>query len=210
MATKKITELNTLTGAGVANGDLLPIVDIGTPNETKAITADQLAQMPQLSSRYAPLNDQIITIPAGAMVATSGSPTLGGGGDGGRWNSWAMDASTTEVATFGIAFPDWWNTVNVDLWWTNGGAGAGDVRWSVLFDRAGEGDTLSTGRGYSVGVVTATAGLLDVMVKTRTTTGAAIDHTKFINCRIQRLGLDAADTLANDCFLFGAVISRAS
>lgn len=55
MAEVKVSALTALTGANVANGDELYIVDTGSPNVSKKITADELAQMPQLSSRYAPL-----------------------------------------------------------------------------------------------------------------------------------------------------------
>lgn len=52
MAEVKVSALTALTGANVANGDELYIVDTGSPNVSKKITADELAQMPQLSSRY--------------------------------------------------------------------------------------------------------------------------------------------------------------
>ena len=71
MAEVKVSALTALTGANVANGDELYIVDTGSPNVSKKITADELAQMPQLSSRYAPVN--------GAWTAYTPTLTSGSG-----------------------------------------------------------------------------------------------------------------------------------
>jgi hypothetical protein len=44
-----------LTGANLANGDKLAVVDVGSPDVAKYITADELAQGSQFSSRYRPI-----------------------------------------------------------------------------------------------------------------------------------------------------------
>jgi hypothetical protein len=46
-----------LTGANLANGDKLAVVDVGSPDVPKYITADELAQGSQFSSRYAAVTD---------------------------------------------------------------------------------------------------------------------------------------------------------
>lgn len=81
MPDAKVTGLGSLTGANVANGDAVMIVDVsdmtmaGT-GTNKRITADQLAQMPQLSSRYA----SSTAFPSGVFTAWTGiNPTATSG-----------------------------------------------------------------------------------------------------------------------------------
>lgn len=71
----KISQYPAQTGASVANGDLFPIVDVGSPNVSEYITADELAQIPQLSSRYA----SSTSFPAGAWTAWTPTITSGTG-----------------------------------------------------------------------------------------------------------------------------------
>jgi len=52
MADVKVSALTALTGANLANGDQFLVTDVGTPNVSKSITADELAQGSQFSSRY--------------------------------------------------------------------------------------------------------------------------------------------------------------
>jgi hypothetical protein len=73
----KISQLPALTGANLANGDLFPVVDVGSPNQTEYITADELAQGSQFSSRFVAKTD----FPDAAWTAwtptiTSGSGTI--------------------------------------------------------------------------------------------------------------------------------------
>jgi multidrug efflux pump subunit AcrA (membrane-fusion protein) len=59
-----------LTGANLANGDKLAVVDVGSPDVAKYITADQLAQGSQFSTRYASTTN----FPSG--VWTAWTPTV--------------------------------------------------------------------------------------------------------------------------------------
>jgi hypothetical protein len=60
-----------LTGANLANGDKLAVVDVGSPDVAKYITADELAQGSQFSSRYAAVTD----FPDAAWTAWTPSAT---------------------------------------------------------------------------------------------------------------------------------------
>jgi hypothetical protein len=53
MADVKVSALTALTGADLANGDQFLVTDVGSPNVSKSITMDELAQGSQFSSRYA-------------------------------------------------------------------------------------------------------------------------------------------------------------
>jgi hypothetical protein len=61
----KVSQLTALTGANLANGDQFLVTDVGSPNVSKSITADELAQGSQFSSRYASKTD----FPSGAWTA---------------------------------------------------------------------------------------------------------------------------------------------
>lgn len=76
MATAKVTELTTLAGSGVANNDLLLIVDRGTPDVSKAITADELAQAPQLTGRYGRLANANTFTVGGHVIDNDAAGTI--------------------------------------------------------------------------------------------------------------------------------------
>jgi hypothetical protein len=66
MADVKVSALTALTGADLANGDQFLVTDVGSPNVSKSITADELAQGSQFTSRYR----------ASAPTFTSWTPTV--------------------------------------------------------------------------------------------------------------------------------------
>jgi hypothetical protein len=211
MADVKVSALTALTGANLANGDQFLVTDVGSPNVSKSITADELAQGSQFSGRFVPMSAQQVTIGAAAMSAGLGSPSLVLSGDGSRWTGWLLDSASTESVVAHLDVPSTWATFDAFLYWINAGAGSGDVSFSAIFDRAGNGDTLSTGRGAAGQLTsTVTAAAQDVMTVTQIFTGQAVNTTKLINMRLHRNGGDAADTLANDIQVFALVLVRAS
>jgi hypothetical protein len=70
MADVKVSALTALTGADLANGDQFLVTDVGSPNVSKSITADEWAQASQFSGRYATTT----AFPSGAW--TSWTPTV--------------------------------------------------------------------------------------------------------------------------------------
>lgn len=212
MATKKITELNTLTGAGVANGDLLPIVDIGTPNETKAITADQLAQMPQLSSRYVSLASARFSLTANQFFPVQNSPAMGtlGNATSGANRTAAMlfDASAFETVSATIIMPIGWATFSTHLWWANAGAGAGDVTWVHYNDQFSDTDTTDAAPAGTF--VTSTAGLQYVLVRSSFSGTTSATAGQLVRLNIARSATSGSDTLANDAGLVAVELVRAS
>ena len=204
----KISQLTALTGAGLANGDQFLVTDVGSPNVSKSITADELAQGSQFSSRFVPKAGDRMFVGAGEMFATLGSPTLGRTNTTYDWGGWALDSASNEGVGFNFVPPPHWATYDIIAWWTNDGAGSGDVRWSIALGSYA--DAENTAAGASQFSVTATAGLDNVTVKTTLTTGFTDVAGEIVIANIYRLGANAADTLGNDCALLGIELVRAS
>lgn len=208
MAEVKVSALTALTGANVANGDELYIVDTGSPNVSKKITADELAQMPQLSSRYVPLTSDVAWIPAGAFTVTAGSPSITAYATGAiNWPAVLYDASSAEYAGSSAWLPAHWNTFHIDLYWTNAGGGSGNVVWTTLYQSFGDGDTTANLAG---GNNTVTAPAQNVLKVSRTQSSINPTRGRPLFFVIGRLAADAADTLGNDAALIGVALVRAS
>lgn len=207
MAEVKVSALTALTGANVANGDELYIVDTGSPNVSKKITADELAQMPQLSSRYMPKASDTMWIGAASWHLETGVTMADYAG---RTPFVAYDASTTECATITAYLPSWWTTFDVDLYWTNSGGGSGDVRWLMTYGQMGDGDsedstTFSLGSAQNV-----TAPSQRVIKVTRVKSGQSITAGKPFGFALFREADNVGDTLANDAGMLGLLLTRAS
>jgi hypothetical protein len=196
MANQKITDLSAETAPVAA--DLVEIVDdvAGTPTNKK-VTVANLAKA--TAARW---------VSAGEFGAIAGTPAFGQVAS--RWAVMLFDASSTESAAASIAVPAAWTSINVDLYWTNAGAGSGNVVWRLLADRAGNTETLaaSAGGGDSTNLTIA-APAQEVLKVSSLLSGQATDPTKVLNLRIIRTGGDAADTLANDAALLGVLITPA-
>lgn len=204
----KISQYPAQTGASVANGDLFPIVDVGSPNVTEYITADELAQIPQLTSRYKPISGEQIWIDANAMTIYTGSPTKAASSAA---LGWLLDASTDEGVEGSFMAPPSWTTFDVDCYWYNAGAGSGDVRFNFYrFRYKSATTTLSLGQLTSV---TATAGTQNNTVVTRLVSGVADVWSAPGNpwwCAVMRDADNVADTLGNDMCVTGLLLTRAS
>lgn len=211
MAEVKVSALTALTGANVANGDELYIVDTGSPNVSKKITADELAQMPQLSSRYAARADEFVWLGAGDFELGYASPSRSRLTNSG-YPGWLLDASSIEGIIASARLPTHYSTFHVDLYWTNAGAGAGDAYIRFGVSMTGDGESLNnySGKGFtSFGAVTAPAQW--VLEVTRLTASAGTNQSgEIFGIYIDRLADDAADTLGNDIAIVGVLITKAS
>jgi hypothetical protein len=194
-----------LTGANLANGDKLAVVDVGSPDVAKYITADELAQGSQFSSRFVPKAGDHLFVPGGSMSILQGSPaadtTLGLG------SGWLLDASANELLSGAIAIPSWWATYHVDVVWTNAGAGSGDVRFQMWSSSLADGVTAS---GSSSPAVDFTAPVQDVVEHSRLVSSANLAIGDVLGFYVGRIGTAAPDTLGNDCLFFGLRFVRAS
>lgn len=195
MAEVKVSALTALTGANVDNGDELYIVDTGSPNVSKKITADELAQMPQLSSRYKPIANDSVLIPASAFVSALGSPSLTTFDASQYWTGWRLDQSSNEGVGGIVGVPPWWSTFHIDVHTVNDGAGAGDVVLSMR--RVFAGDTDSTSAATTTNI-TFTAAAENVVKTVRMVTSASNTTGKPLYLAVLRTANSASDTLGND------------
>lgn len=145
-------------------------------------------------------------IPAAAFGLALGSPVLDSIAAG--WASgWFLDAASSEAISTYEASPNGWATVDVDLWWINAGAGAGDVRWSVYVENDSEGSSVEGTASVST---TATAAAENIITKTTIATGKTISAGGLVLITVYRLGAEAPDTLANDVVILGVKLRKAS
>lgn len=122
---------------------------------------------------------------------------------------WAFDAASEERVNTTFFQPQAWATFDVDLWWTNLGAGAGDVRWQLQ-----SATLVDTGTTASPGIVATsnvTAPAQNVAKVTSLATGLTMPTgNQLMILRVLRIAADAGDTLANDAGMFGLRLKRAS
>ena len=197
-----------LTGANLANGDKLAVVDVGSPDVAKYITADELAQGSQFSSRFVPKSGDVLGVSAGAMAPAIGSPTLSGGG-GSRFGYWLLDASTEEAIGGSVVIPSWWSTCHVDMLYNQWSAGSGDVNMDFHYLAATDGDNAVTGwlgPVYTTHTVPSQFQMKYARVATSITVGAG----EMLMFGLRRVATNVADTFASDIQVAGLVFTRAS
>lgn len=149
-----------------------------------------------------------VIIGAGAMGPVQNSPTLAATSDG-RHPKWLLDASTNEAVGGIIWIPSTWTTFHVDAYWTNVGAGSGDIVANVVLATVYDTDDLTLG-DVSSGDLTITAPAQDIVKVTRFHTGHTRGSEGLYHARMQRKAADAADSLANDMGLLAIVLTKAS
>lgn len=139
-----------------------------------------------------------------------GSPTLDGLLSSNTfWLVWLLDsAATDESVSTSLLIPSGWNTVDIDIWWTNAGAGAGNVRWEVGYQSRGDTETLTQTWTATASNIAAPA--QSVVKKSTIISGGAVTAGELLGLIITRYGSNAGDTLANDAGLLGVDIRKAS
>ena len=220
MANKRISELTSITGANLADADLLVVVDVSDPTmaasgTNKKVTLDEFAQDSAFSSRYVSKSDEKYRwVSAPSMGATAGSPSLSavsGGGTNLNAIAWLMDSSSNECISLSELLPDYWATYHVDLYWGNTSASSGDVGLNVLAKTAGSGEvpdgTSLVANTTSVVAAPSTQGEIKV---SRLATSLTNTAGKPVWFRICRDAVAAGDTLANDAAYYALLFTRAS
>lgn len=144
------------------------------------------------------------------LAAASGTPTQTNVGSATRpIPGWLLDAAAAESVHTSFDIPDSWATVDVDVWWINAGAGAGDVVWRLDWHKFAAGDSAQA-VDTSTSLTTSTAGAQNIIVVTTIASGIAFESTKLNRVEVVRLATDAADTLANDAGFLGVMLRKAS
>jgi hypothetical protein len=158
-------------------------------------------------SAIEPTNDLYLT--ARQLTNPTGSPTLTGASSTGH-PVWNLDAATVErVGSVIPRFPAHWTTYNIDLWWTNSGAGSGDVVWRYDYLNVSDGDSLDT--LTSASQVVAAAPAQNILEVTSLATGLAVPAAgDALSATVLRNASSAFDTLANDASVYLLHLSKAS
>ena len=129
-------------------------------------------------------------------------------------NNWPVlsvpkGSPTDQRLAFTFMQPNAWLTFDVELWWTNLSAGAGDVPWQVQSATLINGGTTAT-----PGIVTTTtiaAPAQNVGKVSTLATGLTIPTAnQMMLVRVLRIATDAADTLAGAAGIFEVRLKRAS
>lgn len=209
MADKRLDQ--TTNASAVAAADNIPFVTAA--GVTSYVTGDELAASGPFSSRYKPLASDRVWVPGTAFATTLGSSvvgTLGNGSTGlARTTAMLFDASVTESAVTFVAVPPQWATAEVKIWWSNAGAGAGDVVWRVeLLNVINATDTNVV--GASGENLTATAPAQYVTAVAQVISSVSLTAGATLRVAVRRTATDAADTLANDAGLLGIELVRVS
>lgn len=157
---------------------------------------------------------QRLWIPASLFMVSSGSPVLSTtGGNGLRPPTFLLDAASAEKISASFVAPVGWSTYNVKLYWTNAGAGAGDVTWNLQIEAYSDGEAIDTLNDTDVvawGVTTITAPAQRVLKISSALTSVAVESGILVGLDIARRAADGTDTLANDVGVLGVMIERAS
>jgi len=211
----KVSQLTALTGANLANGDQFLVTDVGSPNVSKSITADQLAQGSQFSSRYvAKADDKYLWVPAQAMTNEYGPAGQSNVGNlFGTGYAKVFDQTTAEWMSTSVVLPQFWTRWKLEMYWANASSSSGDVKWNcnALFAGATERPDGSgvTRLIFSTQTIAApsTAGEIKIS-QLHTATDYALTADKPLFVAVFRDAGDAADTLANDAAVYGLLFTR--
>lgn len=144
---------------------------------------------------------------ASDFTIQAGTPDLALRGTNTRYRAWALDAASSEaILSEDVMLTDYVSgAIALRWWWTNLGAGSGNVIWQIsLRNVAAAGDLNATGY-TSVTETALSAPTQDVLqVTTSTISFTPTASTALVNLIIARVGGDAADTLGNDAGFIGA------
>lgn len=180
--------------------------DAAFVSQNGAVYTFDLSRLPEMSRatvRQEP--SETMWVGAAAFQPSSGSPTLNGSTMG--VPAWLLDAAATEVVTTTLMVPSGWRQFAVDLWWTNAGAGAGDVVVNTRY--ANRGDTTNiTGAEVNAGNVGLAAPAQNVIKVNTVLSGLIRKPDQLFRVNVRRVGGDAGDTLGNDMALLGLVLRR--
>lgn len=147
---------------------------------------------------------QRIWMGANDLTPSGGTATIGFAGGGNP--VYAFTTTTLERVACSVDLPDEWNTYAVDLWWANGGAGAGNVDWQLSTKGvSGQGSNINSVAASSS--VTDAAGTQGVIQVVELATGLTVTDGDKTTIQVAQL---ASSTLGNDAWLYGIDIRKVS
>lgn len=222
MSDEKTTNLSSITGANLADNDLVMVVDVSdttmaATGTNKKVTLNEFAQDSTFSSRYVSktTEDNVRWLGVGDLEASAGTPTIGNTGlNTGNAPFWMFDASVPEAVSGSIIIPSHWTTFKVEAYWCNVSSSSGDVRWYWGSGFGGDGQdpdnsgSIVTSQSQTIAAPT-TARIIKVSQFPAATNITNASGKPFFMC-LYRFGDNVADTLANDAGLYGLLLTRVS
>lgn len=193
--------------AGSTVDHVLTAIDIREANahvnDTTGDPHPQYLNTTRGNAAYQPLDSRVWR-PAADLTAVLGSPSFSVT----QFPGWSLDAAVTEEVGGTSIIPAGWATFDIDLWWTNEGAGAGDVRFTASYLARADGGTIAS--GYASASVTAIAPAEKVLKVTRLASGLAVVAAGLLSLSVAREGSNAGDTLPNDARVIGFMLRKAT
>lgn len=183
----------------------IPLAQILVAAGTLSIDAPKITdrRTAATSAQYAAKGglDRVV-IPASAFTTLGGTPAQG------AVNVLAallFDAAAVEEAGTVATVPAIWATFDIMLWWTNAGAGGGNVVWRADHAVTNAGGTLTRVINAAVTLSAPAQGV--VRLDTLKADVARVDFP-LVHVNAVRIGSDAADTLLNDAALIAVELRR--
>lgn len=174
-------------------------------------SAIQAADLPSHDHTVHANRTRTMWLPARLFYPRTGAPTLAVRGANSLYYAYDLDAASLEDIITEVEMPSDYvsGAITVKAHWTNLGAGAGnvDIR-AIAINRADTGDYDSVAAavvGTTITVAAPAQNIKKVTTLTIAFTPGAVTDTFYL--AIQRVGGNAADTLANDIGIVGAEIS---
>lgn len=153
--------------------------------------------------------DQVY-LPASAMGAITGAPTLIGVPGVGYPMSWVLDASTVEQVVGQVnALPNSWETFDVYIVWAATDGTAGNVIWDLNYSFIIAGQLTSNGNTANPGTAQAAPGVAGQVARYKVAAGKTRSTAPMV-LRVVRNASAAGDTYAADAALIGVQLVRAS
>lgn len=150
------------------------------------------------------IDDPTLYLPGGLFEIISGTPNRGLFATN-RQLAWMLDAAANEVVGSEVLLPDGWGKIDVYIWWTNAGAGSGNVRWGSFRNFIADAANLDVSDVDEA--VTVAAPAQAILKRTKLISAATVTgDNRPLRLRIRRDATDAADTLTNDAGLIGVEI----
>lgn len=147
-----------------------------------------------------------IWIPAQFWYLVSGTATLTTATS--RLPAWSIPKSAVYFST-AIDLPSHWLTMNVTHVVTNPTANAGNVVLVAGTHNWAIGESINTGPSESSAML-AMGTIAWIAQSSGTPSALPVDPSKTTTVRVGRLGLSGSDTLSNNLFYLGALLTKAS
>lgn len=146
-----------------------------------------------------------ITAAAGAGSAVTGSPALTNASEA---TCWALDSASSEDVGFSFTIPKGWKKADIQIRWTNLGAGSGDVVFDLFANNRNDGETIGSSVVSQTKTITAPAQNV-LSIDTVSTSSISVSENRLFTVRVRRDGGNVSDTLGNDCGLIAVNLIKA-